>query len=426
MTIQALSSSPRSVTQEIIDAIGKMYYKNVVMRNDIQSSPLPFPKLSMGDCKFTSNQHIKVFDPKCCNTKYVRNVLVSFERQDRAYLLGATLQKAIFGRVVRARVLSRCPGFIRDTFHCDWQITDNECAIKVMEWSMINGETAKNNTEDPLTEAAAMQYLRDFHHLNGKFPDNIVSAYEILTDVNAIYVVMPFYEDGDLFEYLERVEGGFFTENEARYWMDQISNGVKCLHSAGVCHRDLSLENILVSGAHCSIIDLGMCLRVGVDNSSQPEKNGTRRSLKRQLLQPQGSCGKLFYMAPEIYTNDGPFDPFAIDVWSLGVILFMMLVGSVPFEKPCSSDKGFQWVTGGKLRRLLIHWGRDDISEEAIDLLERMLTVNFEERISLEDVFSHQWFRHQMPLLYNTYNDCGYTANNVVHDATISPDIIIR
>jgi len=119
----------------------------------------------------------------------------------------------------------------------------------------------------------------------------------------------------------------------------------------------------------------------------------------RTLIYPQGMCGKVFYIPPEILENSEAFDPFAVDVWSMGVILFMMLVGSPPFEKPSESDRAFRWVTGGKLRKLLYFWERD-LSDEAIDLLERMLTVNLHDRITVSDIQNHPWMKNLSSLSF--------------------------
>merc|ERR1719276_207599 len=100
-------------------------------------------------------------------------------------------------------------------------------------------------------------------------------------------------------------------------------------------------------------------------------------------------------MSPETYHNETALDPFASDVWSIGVILFMMLIGSAPYVKPDAiEDKTFRWVTGGKtqLKRLLQVWNTS-ISEDALDLLSKMLCVHIKKRFSLKDVLEHKWMR---------------------------------
>ena len=98
----------------------------------------------------------------------------------------------------------------------------------------------------------------------------------------------------------------------------------------------------------------------------------------------------MFYMSPEIYKSTEAFDGYAVDIWSVGVMLFMMLLGSPPFEKPCESDRSFCWVTGGKLEEMLKYWGRN-ISPEAIDLLRGIMSVNPMDRLTLDQVLMHPW-----------------------------------
>jgi len=236
-----------------------------------------------------------------------------------------------------------------------------------------------------------------------------------------------------LFERLDLNER--FSEGEARYWMDQVLRGIENLQSAGVCHRDMSLENLLVHKSGALIIDLGMCLRIPFvnnsknDNSSEnlsssfenmnikPEHaqhtagitgenhsaiNNTSecsdvddiilsvRSLQRSLIPPQGTCGKWIYMSPEIYKNREPFDGYAVDMWAAGVILFLMLTGFPPWERACATDERFKYMTAGYLVQMLTEWELG-ISSDAMDLLQRMLWLDPKDRLSLDQVRAHPW-----------------------------------
>jgi serine/threonine protein kinase len=97
---------------------------------------------------------------------------------------------------------------------------------------------------------------------------------------------------------------GRFTEDEARHWMHQILNSLETLHNAGIAHRDLSLENVMIHNDRAVLIDLGMSLPIPFDSQTG----------QRRLIAPQGAAGKLKYMAPEVYSphNQEGFDGFAI------------------------------------------------------------------------------------------------------------------
>lgn len=158
----------------------------------------------------------------------------------------------------------------------------------------------------------------------------------------------------------------------------------------GVSHRDISLENVLVDQmTKAAIIDLGMCLRVpfGADDGSIVD--ATKGTLRR-LLSPQGQCGKPNYISPEVHLNTEPFDGFAIDVWACGIILFIMLVGLPPFEWANRDDPRFRMITKGGLALMLNQWNRP-VSNEAGDLLQRMLREDPKERLSLMEVMDHPW-----------------------------------
>jgi serine/threonine protein kinase len=182
------------------------------------------------------------------------------------------------------------------------------------------------------------------------------------------------------------------------------------LQHAGICHRDLSLENLMVHRDGALVIDMGMCLMIPFQDSTQSitasfnnsNMNGTnttnllsngllsRRGRPRLLIRPQGICGKWIYMSPEIYKNSGPFDGFAVDIWAAGVILFLMLTGFPPWERPCATDERFHYMTAGYLVQMLTEW-EIGLSSDAMDLLQRMLFLDPKDRLSLDQVRAHPW-----------------------------------
>mmetsp|Transcript_10239 Transcript_10239/g.23274 ORF Transcript_10239/g.23274 Transcript_10239/m.23274 type:complete len:219 (+) Transcript_10239:3-659(+) len=212
--------------------------------------------------------------------------------------------------------------------------------------------------------------------------------------------------------------------------MGHLLNGLDNLQKVGICHRDMSLENLLVHKDGALIIDMGMCLLVpyydedpaslatSFDNlkmnggqSVQPQHIQQHQSSQgafpisgkfrsRSLIKPQGRCGKFIYMSPEIYRDEEPFDGFAVDMWAAGVILFMMLTGGPPWERACETDERFHYMSNGYLVHVLTEWGIG-LSSDAMDLLQRMLFLDPKDRLSLEQVRAHPWMLdcgHQNPL----------------------------
>jgi serine/threonine protein kinase len=159
----------------------------------------------------------------------------------------------------------------------------------------------------------------------------------------------------------------------------------------GVCHRDMSLENILVDEYTTSVvIDLGMCLRVPYDNGTGEVGDVTGGGLRR-LIQPLIPCGKPNYISPEILQSEEAFDGFAIDLWATAVILFIMLVGLPPWEFARPEDPRYKMVIKGKLAHMLNSWQRP-ISPLAADLLQKMLMPDPRQRLSLTEIKDHPWF----------------------------------
>jgi serine/threonine protein kinase len=140
--------------------------------------------------------------------------------------------------------------------------TDRRVAVKVNYVDRMD-EYRGRHAEDPLQEIAAMQLL-------GETPVNILGANEVLFDGQNLNVVMRFCQNGDLFQLIQEAQNRphpipgvpGLTEGEARHWFRQVMNGVQYMHKHGICHRDLSPENVMIDNHESLIIDMGMCLRL--------------------------------------------------------------------------------------------------------------------------------------------------------------------
>jgi len=163
------------------------------------------------------------------------------------------------------------------------------------------------------------------------------------------------------------------------------------MQSRGVCHRDLSLENILVDDQDCLIIDMGMCLREPYsDPRDTDDVTDVDHGTMRRLMTPQGVCGKHNYMSPEVFQNTNNFDGFAIDLWAAAVILYIMLTGFPPYDQAAMVDERFRLIVTGHLMDQLNAWSVP-ISREAADLLQRILVLDPRRRLTLSQVMCHPW-----------------------------------
>lgn len=306
----------------------------------------------------------------------------------------------IMGHVEICVVLTRCIRDDSDDEHSDnssdeenseadedivFQVTEKYVAVKVNYTDRMDRLRDKH-AEDPLKEIAAMQVIGNAHR-------NVMGTIDVLFDGTNLDVIMPYCGSGDLFELLQESQatGTGFGEGRARFWFRQIVAGIQHLHARGICHRDLSPENVMIDNDDSLIIDMGMAIRVPFSDPSSP--NGgvtdiTHGSAKR-LIKPQGACGKLPYMSPEIYRSRAPFDGGAVDIWTAGTILFCMVTGNRSYQRPHDSDPQYYWMTHG-LKRLVADWGVS-LSEECLHLMEHMLQVDPRVRFTLEEVLSHPW-----------------------------------
>eukprot|EP00531_Pseudo-nitzschia_arenysensis_P010067 CAMPEP_0116146008 /NCGR_PEP_ID=MMETSP0329-20121206/16927_1 /TAXON_ID=697910 /ORGANISM="Pseudo-nitzschia arenysensis, Strain B593" /LENGTH=419 /DNA_ID=CAMNT_0003641711 /DNA_START=155 /DNA_END=1414 /DNA_ORIENTATION=+ len=325
----------------------------------------------------------------------------TYTSQYIAYAPTKRLQNAIYGSVWACFVLRRHYGVAADDAAratgvepggpeapIVWETTNNLVAIKMVEWSEVHRNRG-HLLEDPIKEVAAMQLI-------GNASPHVLGPIEVLQDSECLYSIMPYCSGGDLFGVVVKFAGESdgeigMPEPVARYWFRQILKGLLHLQSVGVCHRDLSLENVLVDTNNCLIIDMGMCLYVPYNDPERPGSvTDATKGTTRRLMKPQGVCGKHNYMSPEIYSNTAAFDGFSIDLWAAGVILYIMLTGFPPYDQASRADQKFDIIVRGNLVRQLKDWGMA-LSDDAGDLLQSMLQLDPKDRLTLADVMSHPW-----------------------------------
>ena len=197
---------------------------------------------------------------------------------------------------------------------------------------------------------------------------NIIQIYEVFENKKYYFFVMEYASGGDLLQLMKKQSK--LSETTARGIFVQLLKGLKAIHSKNILHRDIKLDNILLTeleGEHkAKICDFGVSRFIKGD----------------EIINEQ--CGTPAYIAPEIIKKKG-YKGFSADIWSLGVLLYAMVLGAMPFKS--------ENIEGLHSRILERDCDISDptVSEEVKDLLEKMLKIEPAERITLQEIYSHPW-----------------------------------
>ncbi|XP_066391313.1 CBL-interacting protein kinase 21-like isoform X6 [Miscanthus floridulus] len=257
------------------------------------------------------------------------------------YEMGRTLGEGHFGKVKLARDAD----------------TGRTFAIKILDRQRI---LAMKINEQIKREIATLKLL--------KHP-NVVRLYEVSASKTKIYMVLEYVNGGELFDKIALK--GKLTEKEARKLFQQLIDAVAYCHEKGVYHRDLKPENVLVDAkGNIKVSDFGL--------SALPQNQ-----LKDGLLHT--TCGSPNYIAPEVLLNKG-YDGSMSDIWSCGVILYVMLTGNLPFD-----DQNvvvlYQKILKGNAH--IPKW----LSQGAQHILRKILDPNPIMRIDVDGIKAHEWFK---------------------------------
>jgi len=228
------------------------------------------------------------------------------------------------------------------------------------------------NIEDPYVikninrEATIMSKL---HH------PNVVSLHEVCSIKDFFCLVMDFYPGGNLCDLVQDHPNGKLGEKQARIYFKQMVDGLSYIHSQHIIHRDMKLDNIFLNKEK-TVVVIG---DFGLSNFWKPGSNLETR------------CGSAEYAAPEILDKKKHYDQ-AVDIWSLGIILYAMLSGQLPFEVIGGynnikelSDIIMAGLTMENFAKL------GEVSLEVKLLISQLLVVDMDNRIKIEDVVKHIW-----------------------------------
>jgi calcium-dependent protein kinase len=273
------------------------------------------------------------------NIKISKGNFVNYKKGliEKDYSIGEVVGSGAFATV--RRVVSKITGQLR--------------ALKIIK---------KQKGQDSARMYLEVEILKKLIH------PNIMQIFEFFEDKKNFYIITEFCEGGELFDKI--VEKGTLNENEAADIMRQLLSAVNYIHSNSIVHRDLKPENILLDTKKQNIIKI---IDWGTARFYEKNKKMNRIS------------GTPYYIAPEVLNEK--YDE-KCDVWSCGVIMYILLCGYPPFNAETDQEI-LNKIKLGKFTFPEEEW--DNISTEAKELIGRMLTYNPNERYSASDCLNHKW-----------------------------------
>ena len=238
--------------------------------------------------------------------------------------------------------------------------TGRNVAIKI-----INKETMSH--EDLELVRTEIEIMKICQH------PNIIRLYDIYEDTSSINIVMEYCPGGDLYSYLES-RNFVLSEKRACELIHKLCTAVFYIHSYGVAHRDLKPENILMTDktetADLRILDFGLSKIMGPDE---------------KCTEPFGT---ICYVAPEVLLEK-PYTK-AVDVWAIGVITYLMLCGSLPFDSNDGDEEIARKTVSNPVNMCFGIW--KTISKEAKDFIRNMLEKDMNKRITIKTALEDKWF----------------------------------
>lgn len=205
---------------------------------------------------------------------------------------------------------------------------------------------------------------------------HICRLFEMCTMSNHFYMLFEYVSGGQLLDYI--IQHGSLREHHARKFARGIASALQYLHANNIVHRDLKIENIMIStSGEIKIIDFGL----------------SNVFDKRKLLHT--FCGSLYFAAPELLRAT-PYVGPEVDIWSFGVVLYVLVCGKVPFDDENSS------VLHEKIKQGKVDYP-NHLSIEVISLLSKMLVVDPSKRASLKQVVAHPWMNRGYDYMAPSY-----------------------
>lgn len=235
------------------------------------------------------------------------------------------------------------------------------------------------------------------------------------------YIFMELADGGELFDQVIDRGVNAMDENLARSFFLQLLAGVMHCHSHGIAHRDLKLENVLLTKEGVvKVIDFGLSYVYALNADGKADRSKPLKDV----------CGSKSYAAPEVLEPQNGYDGFAADAWSLGVSLFAMLSGFFPLDEATGKDWRFARLleaqaNGKSTTKVVYSWYRrswSHLSASVIDLLDGLLTMDASKRLTTDEIQHHPWCKGALTM----DEDQGTYDPNAVLDMDTGQELVWR
>jgi len=237
--------------------------------------------------------------------------------------------------------------------------TGEKLAVKI-----IDKEKAKAE-QDQKRLRTEVEILKKVSH------PNIVCLKDLIETPNNLYLIMELVEGGELFDKI--VEKGSYSEKDASVIIGKLFSSVAYLHENNIAHRDLKPENLL--------------LKKGDDTDVMLSDFGLSKFIDQGVLTT--ACGTPYYVAPEVLMDSGSYG-IEVDLWSAGVIAYLLLCGFPPFYGEALQDV-FEQIMKADFDFPDPYW--TDVSPGAKDLIRKLLVVEPTDRLSAKQCLEHPWIK---------------------------------
>ncbi|XP_066516024.1 maternal embryonic leucine zipper kinase [Hoplias malabaricus] len=262
-------------------------------------------------------------------------------------------------------------------------LTGEKVAIKIMEKKDLGDDLPRVKTE--------IEAMKNLSH------QNVCRLYHVIETSSKIYMVLEYCPGGELFDYI--VAKDRLSEEETRVFFRQIVAALAYVHSQGYAHRDLKPENLLIDEDHnLKLIDFGLCAK---------PKGG----LGYELMT---CCGSPAYAAPELIQGKSYIGSEA-DVWSMGVLLFALLCGYLPFDDD-NCMVLYRKITRGHYDNP--RW----LSPGSILLLNQMMQVDPKRRLTVRQLLDHSWVMngYSSPVEWHSTRPLGHIDEDCITEMAVS------